>query len=657
MSMDDVTLLEEKEVQLRQSMQLAEEANQAKSAFLSTMSHEIRTPMTAILGFTEVLRRGNVQTDEERKRHLGTIANSGQHLLELINDVLDLSKVESGAMEFEQLGTQPLQPVLEVIDVLGVKAREKGIDLKLDHPDQVPASVTTDPARLRQIIVNLVGNAIKFTDQGEVVVEFGFDIENEQMHFVVRDTGIGMDEQQQEAAFDAFTQADVSITRRFGGTGLGLSISRQLSRALGGDISVDSVIGQGSVFTVTLPTGSLRNVPLLNRAELFQQMELDNLSTAQEWSFPDAKILVVDDGAENRELLTLVLSELGVEITTAENGQQAVEQVQAGDFDVVLMDIQMPVMDGYQAVSIIREQGHDLPVVALTANAMRGFEERVLAAGFSHYQTKPIDIDRLCNLLASLLDVDAATAIEGTQTELPIADPWKGSQMQAPIVSRLSCENERFVPIVDQFIEKFEARFKALQPALKTQDWAVIEETANWLKGAGPTVGFDCLKRPAARLGSAAIERSSRAVEAQYQGLLDLKVRLVSEGSITNVHDELSEPVESADNPVVSTLLKVHPKFASVVDRFIVRLMEELDSLELSLRSGNMDAVARFAHWLKGSGGNVGFDGFVSMATSLEQAARQQDRTAVLEISAEVQAYAARVRAGWHDPDSDSRAA
>lgn len=680
-SMDDVTLLEEKELLLRQSMEEAEAANHAKTAFLSNMSHEIRTPMTAILGFTELLKRGAVQSETDRRRHLSTISSSSQHLLELINDVLDLSKVESGAMEVEQIKTMPAVIANDVMQVLDVKAREKEISLELKIASDLPETIICDPARLRQVITNLVGNAIKFTQQGGVVVtiEYAPHVAKSILQLSVTDSGIGMNEAQQAGIFEAFTQADSSITRRFGGTGLGLSISRKLSIALGGDITVESEEGKGSTFIVTLPTGDLSAVDMLSPEAVLSTFDTAAVVTGQSWAFPPSHVLVVDDAPENRELLSLVISELGIEVTLAENGQQAVDAVAAQRFDAVLMDIQMPVMDGYEAIAKMRENGIEWPVVALTANAMKGYEVRILEAGFSHYMSKPIDLDKLSVLLAEILGGEQVTAKAAAAGE---DNAEQGDSVDtSTVVSTLGAINPRFVPIVEQFLHRLDERLLLIQQAIENSDWSTLADLAHWLKGSGGTVGFQILHEPAAALEVAAIAESVDASETVFTRISQLSARLRSgseacdaiapqrarhaspherpvstalpaepdERSVTDPHEKFSKNTDTADSVVISSLSMSNPRFRGIVERFMPRLREQMENLQAAVQVRDFDEVVHIAHWLKGSGGNVGFAGFCEPAQRLEASAREQHEDEILEHMNEVQQYARRVQAGWKD--------
>jgi len=683
-SLDDVTLLEEKEIQLRESMQAAEAANHAKSSFLSNMSHEIRTPMTSILGFTEVLKRGYESSGEDRLKHLNTISRSGNHLLELINDVLDLSKVESGAMELENLPTNVAEIVSDVKQVLNVKAEEKNIGLDLEFEGDLPEKIECDPARLRQIVTNLVGNAIKFTEEGAVTVRLSCDPnaasrgQANAFAIAVSDTGIGMTPEQQASIFTAFTQADASITRRFGGTGLGLSISRKLAEAMGGAITVSSVPGEGSTFLVTMPVGDITGVPWLSPQETEATLEVVAEGDLTSWQFDDKTVLVVDDGPENRELLKLVLGEYGLNVEVREDGLQGADAEAAGDYDVVLMDINMPVMDGYQAATRMREQGRTRPIVALTANAMKGDEGPILAAGFSHYQTKPIDIDKLGKLLAELMDghaVKSAPKVEPVDNvdDAPAANDAQVTPVAAgaaPLVSTLAQRDPRFKPTVDDFVTRCKDRVPEFEESLKSEDFDNLASLAHWLKGSGGTVGFSEFVEPSASLEQFAKANDVGGCEAAMTELHALWHRLpgpddpissdtsepVGAGDVTKASEVPTDANIDADTPVISELLDRDPRMAAIVDQFVVRLSSQMEAMREAIQGDRHGDVADLAHWLKGSGGNVGFKALGPMAAELEQFAKKDDKSGMEKSMTKIEQYAVRIERG-RDPAFLNRSA
>ncbi|MDJ0722927.1 MAG: ATP-binding protein [Desulfobacterales bacterium] len=646
-SFDDVTVLEKKEIELRRSKEEAESANQAKSAFLANMSHEIRTPMTAILGFTEILKRGYDRNRRDSLRYLDTIHSSGHSLLELINDILDLSKVESGRLEIEKAWSEPHRIISDVLQVLNIKAREKGLALNFEARDDLPQRITTDPARFRQIVLNLVGNAIKFTDQGEIRVVCGFDASGGDARLVIDivDAGVGIPADKQESIFDPFTQADASVTRHFGGTGLGLAISRRFAQALGGDITVESRPGEGSTFRITLSTGDIDGVPLLAAHEVAAATATVEAAEPPRWQFPAARILVVDDGAENRELLRLFFEEAGARVEEAANGQQGVESALAADFDVILMDVNMPVMDGFSATRELRRKGVSTPIIALTANAMKGFDRQCLEAGFSGYFSKPIDIDRLMQQMADLLGGQPLEAHTRTARTGAIADEDVAvtpAKDRTPIVSKLPVDNARFRDLVVRFIARLDTQLDAARQSHREGRMDELAAFAHWLKGAGGSVGFDILTAPAGKLEALAKSGGPDEEIAQTLEMLqDVAARLAAPGTaspeascaVADAAARIAAPNASpkavlADHiPPVISRLGGNPRLQKVIRKFITKLDSELKSAQSALDRGDLAQLAMIAHWLKGAGGTVGFDEFTAPAAELEQLAKA-DRAA-----------------------------
>ncbi len=399
--------LKQAQNELTQSKEAAELANIAKSQFLANMSHEIRTPMTAILGFTEILL-SNVALPENIDA-ARTVKENGEYLLRLINDILDLSKIESGKLKVEQIASSPHQIIAEVVSLMRVRAKAKGLPLDVQYVGPVPETIFTDPTRLRQILINIVGNAIKFTETGSIRIVcrlLNKTDEKPKLQFDVIDTGIGVPADKVEQIFKPFTQADGSTTRNFGGTGLGLSISKRLAELLDGEFSVSSTFGEGSTFSVTVSTGPLDNVRLIqNAAEAGVEKTDEKVTDHADISLCNRRILLAEDGPDNQRLISFILNKTGADITFADNGQIAFELATAAEsegrpFDVILMDMQMPVLDGYSATRRLREEGYTRPIIALTAHAMASDRQKCLDAGCDDYTTKPIDRRRLIELVS-----------------------------------------------------------------------------------------------------------------------------------------------------------------------------------------------------------------------------------------------------------------
>src|SRR5258706_8856823 len=404
-SHEDVTARKLAEEKHENAKREAEAANAAKSAFIANISHEIRTPMNAILGYADMLLDAN-NTAEQRHHCVMVIRRNGEHLLAIINDILDISKVEACRMSAERITCDVLQLIADVIGLTQPKALEKGLKFEVTFDELIPQSVQSDPVRVKQVLVNLVGNAIKFTAAGTVRLYVSQQISyfSQTLRFSVSDTGIGMTQEQVSRLFQPFTLADASTTRKFGGTGLGLTISKRLAQILGGDIEVETQEGVGSTFRFWINGGAREGVTLLKN---FTRDQLDVPDFASSFGGRDirlqGKVLLAEDGEDNQHLLITFLRQAGVQVTLAINGEVAMRLALADDYDLILMDMQMPVIDGYPATGELRKAGYVRPIVALTAHAMPEDRVKCLDAGCSEYLSKPADRHRLLMMCANYL--------------------------------------------------------------------------------------------------------------------------------------------------------------------------------------------------------------------------------------------------------------
>ena len=390
----------------------AEAANRAKSAFLANMSHEIRTPLAAILGFTDLLEDAESSL-EDRRSYLSVIQRNGQILERLINDILDLSKVEADRLEVESLQVNPIEIAEEVVELLKSTTKENKLNLLIQYDEDVPVSIRSDPTRLRQILINIIGNAIKYTEAGSIEVKISFSGQTDLEHrptiaFTITDTGIGLNTEQRQRIFHTFSQADNTTTRRFGGTGLGLTLSRLLARALGGDVElISSEVGVGSSFLVTICTDlevaeqEPQSVHSSQKSSTSETSNKNYFAHSSDEMLRQAKILIADDKEDNRRLLKIMLKNVVGQLETVSDGEQAVAASQKGHFDFALIDIQMPKLDGFGTLKALRSNRFPGAIIALTAHAMLEDRQRCLDAGFDEHVSKPIAKEQLITLLKS----------------------------------------------------------------------------------------------------------------------------------------------------------------------------------------------------------------------------------------------------------------
>ena len=403
--------LEEVNRKLAIALHETEKADRAKSEFLANMSHEIRTPMNAIIGFSDVLAEKDLV--EEQKQNINIIRESGHNLLRIIDDILDLSKIETGRLDTKIIDCSLGQLLNSIEALMKPKAKEKELEFGIIANNALPAQIHTDPARLRQCLVYLVDNAVKFTERGHIHINVSLEQRQAKpfIRFDIEDTGIGIPPDKQKLIFESFAQADGSTSRKYGGTGLGLTITKQLAKLLGGELTVTSKVGKGSVFSLIIPAG----------VDVNKQLPLDGYGIDSELNASrhshtqprfSGHVLVAEDDRISQVLVKSILKRLGLQITIAENGNQVLQKALTQQFDLIFMDIQMPNMNGYEATTELRNKGLRTPIVALTAFVMKGDEEKCIEAGCDGYLAKPIDQRELVKTISKYLAPDESTVSE-----------------------------------------------------------------------------------------------------------------------------------------------------------------------------------------------------------------------------------------------------
>jgi len=491
------------EQKLQKALEVAENATRSKSEFLANMSHEARTPMSLILGYAEMLQ-DPLLTEEEKASVVRAIRTNGFYLLQIINDILDLSKIEAGKLELDIHPCSPLEIVQEAVSLVRFKANQKKLQLEACSVGRVPDTVLTDPSRVRQILTNLLSNAVKFTDPGRrVVVRLSTRQSPTRLCFEVEDEGIGISNEQLGRIFKPFEQGDNSSTRKHHGTGLGLSISKQLSDALGGDIQVRSTPGQGSLFSLTLPLAEADN----DETHWVDASQFDLAASLKNppWVSPTlptltGRVLLAEDNKDMQRVLIYFLKRSGLQVEIVENGSHVVQKAIAGQFDVILMDMQMPVLDGYEATSALRQAGYSRPIIALTAHAMLGDREKYTSCGLTDYLTKPVQVQQLLAAIARYLP-----ARKDQQPPAPVSsgnDPVPINKFE----TAATAEKDGFEALIQQYTRNLPQQLQAIREAFEIGDFPLLSSLAHQTTGVAGMFGFKNLAETAGLLEEAVHE-------------------------------------------------------------------------------------------------------------------------------------------------------
>lgn len=516
-------VLSDQAVDVEKARDEALHANSAKSNFLANMSHEIRTPLTSIIGFAESCQDID-QSMEERSNANKTIIKSSKHLMHIINEILDLSKIEAGKLEIETMPVSLTEVLNDINQFVSNMAEEKGLTFGINYTYPLPDKIITDPFRLKQILLNLCSNAIKFTSKGQVYLNVAYKLESSSLIFDVIDTGIGLSAEQKEKIFKPFEQADSSITRKFGGTGLGLTLSKQLVEMLNGDLSVESTLNKGSRFTVKLGIEEAEDSSYIyedshkNTPEKQSQFK-QNLPKLH------GRILIAEDNEDIQALIKLIMKKAGIDLDIVENGKLAIKAAIESDYDLVFMDIQMPIMDGLTAMQELKQQGYNKPIIAMTANAMQKDRDECKEAGFSGFISKPINRNDLYLVLMQYLKPGKTSGSEKTL-----------------LTSDLLNDEPDLIDLIDKFMIRLPMMRNAINQAHTDQKEEELSSLIHQMKGVGGGYGYHMLTELCAKIEFQIASQDLENVKALIEKF-NLLVDQILEGHEEN--HKIAEQVQS----------------------------------------------------------------------------------------------------------------
>lgn len=498
----------------------AETANTAKTLFIANMSHEIRTPLTSIIGFGRSLLN-KTQSTESTDNAIDAIIRNGEHLSVIVNDILDISKIEAGMLELEQREFSIIDVIRDVEFIFRKRFEDSGLALNVSYVFPLPEKILSDSLRIKQILINLCSNAIKFTELGGVTIDVRFDANSNELLFSVKDSGIGLSAGKMDDMFSNFTQADTSTTREYGGTGLGLPISAKLAKMLGGKLWVESELGKGSQFYFTVAVGGGSDISLINELpdDLMESMHAEKVNVNV-----SGKVLLVDDVVDNRVLIKFLLEDMGAEVDLAENGKVALDKIVKNEYDLVLLDLQMPVIGGLEALKEVRERGEDVPVVILTANVIQNEEKESKSINCQGFLSKPIDEIKLMDVVSTYLCKNESVINLPIKQNVLVMDE---NIIESTLIHEVS-ESNKYEKLAESFALQLNDRIGAIESAFKEKDGELLDDLVHNLKGLGGNMGYEIITEISKEIEIAVVEKADSRVETLIDELYKTEIKILA---------------------------------------------------------------------------------------------------------------------------------